>query len=341
MERHGENCLVDAGPMDKVVKPDLSIIITSYNRKKFLKAAILSVIDQNLERERYEIIVVKNFVDPEIDEYISANSIISHITGDCNIGEMLRIGIVKSRAPVVTFLDDDDLYETNRLDSILSVFSKNPKLVYYRNEKRDIDEDGFVINNRSDIISKDQVIMFSSYAAMKRVSILGFNMSCIAAQRIILENNLEKISQIESGPDIFLFYLALDCEDAFMAYDTRKLTKYRIHLSSVMHTPNKNEFLRIKRTLELLYRCMPNPKVKTLIASQISRVNILSIIQGEKIDRSTAFEILKFTCKHGITGSKDIIFLLFVITYFIFPSFGKRIFIFGIRLLQKINFQVT
>ena len=329
---------MDADPRDKVVKPDLSVIITSYNRRKFLKAAVQSVIEQKFERERYEIIVVKNFVDQEIDEFISANSIISEITGDCNIGEMLRVGIINSRAPIVTFLDDDDLYETDRLCSIFSAFSKNPKLVYYRNERRDIDEDGFVINNRSDIIAGDQVILFSSNTAMKRVRILGFNLSCIAARRIILESNLEKISQIESGPDISLFYLALDYADAFMAYDKRRLTKYRIHLSSIMHTPNRNEFLRINRTLEVLARSISNPKVRTLIAGQIARVKILSMIQGEKIDRSKAFEISKFTCKYGIIGGKDIIFLLFVIIYFIFPAFGKQIFILGNGLLQRINF---
>lgn len=331
--------MVDVDPRDKAVKPDLSVIITAYNRRKFLKAAVKSVLDQKFERERYEIIVVKNFVDPEIDEFISDNSIISEITGDCSIGEMLRFGVIKSQALVVTFLDDDDLYEPDRLHSIFSAFCKNPQLVYYRNEKRDIDEDGFVINIRNDTASGDQVVEFSTSAAIKRIRTLGFNLSCIAAKRIILESNLEKISQIESGPDLFLFYLALDRADAFIAYDKRRLTRYRIHPSSIMHTPNRNEFLRVNRTLEVLVRNISNPKLKALISGQIARVKILSMIQGEKIDRSNALEISKLTCKYGIIGGKDIIFLFFVIMYFIFPAFGKQIFILGNGLLQKISFR--
>jgi len=40
----------------------ITVIITAYNRRKFLESAIKSAINQTLPRKYYEIIVVKNFL---------------------------------------------------------------------------------------------------------------------------------------------------------------------------------------------------------------------------------------------------------------------------------------
>ncbi|MGC8544043.1 MAG: glycosyltransferase, partial [Vulcanisaeta sp.] len=54
-------------------KPFISVVITAYNRREFLKYAVKSVINQTLDKSLYEIIVVKNFRDPEVDHVVESN----------------------------------------------------------------------------------------------------------------------------------------------------------------------------------------------------------------------------------------------------------------------------
>jgi len=60
--------------------PYISVIITAYNRKEYLLNAIKSVINQTLDKKYYEIIVIKNFNDKNIDDFINENKIISIIS---------------------------------------------------------------------------------------------------------------------------------------------------------------------------------------------------------------------------------------------------------------------
>ena len=45
----------------------------AYNRREYFKYAVGSVINQTLNKGLYEMIVVKNFRDPEVDKLIESN----------------------------------------------------------------------------------------------------------------------------------------------------------------------------------------------------------------------------------------------------------------------------
>ena len=46
----------------------ISVIVSAYDRMKYLLEALKSVTDQSLPRDKYEIILVKNFNDETIDK---------------------------------------------------------------------------------------------------------------------------------------------------------------------------------------------------------------------------------------------------------------------------------
>ncbi len=54
-------------------RPFISVVITAYNRREFLKYAVKSVINQTLDKSLYEVIAVKNFKDPEVDKLIESS----------------------------------------------------------------------------------------------------------------------------------------------------------------------------------------------------------------------------------------------------------------------------
>lgn len=61
--------------------PKLSVVITAHNRRKFLRAAVDSVLSQSLARSEYEVIVVKNFRDQNLDRYFAKKKRIKRLHG--------------------------------------------------------------------------------------------------------------------------------------------------------------------------------------------------------------------------------------------------------------------
>jgi Glycosyl transferase family 2. len=51
----------------------ISVIVTAYNRKKFLPYALKSLESQTLPKDKFEVIVVKNFEDQISDDIIKKN----------------------------------------------------------------------------------------------------------------------------------------------------------------------------------------------------------------------------------------------------------------------------
>jgi glycosyltransferase involved in cell wall biosynthesis len=109
-----------------------SIIIISYKRKEFIKEAVNSVLNQDIDRNKYEIIVVKDFYDSRIDEFLfrTCDLVINH-QSETN-GEKWTKGLTSSRGKVICFLDDDDLFHISKLSRILEVYSET-KFDYYHN----------------------------------------------------------------------------------------------------------------------------------------------------------------------------------------------------------------
>ena len=72
--RNFRNKVIDACVTNN---PKISIIVTAFNRREFLRNAIESILKQTLDRAQFEIIVTKNFSDAAIDDYLNENHVIS------------------------------------------------------------------------------------------------------------------------------------------------------------------------------------------------------------------------------------------------------------------------
>ncbi|MBE5728110.1 glycosyltransferase family 2 protein, partial [Candidatus Parvarchaeota archaeon] len=123
-------------------KPFISVIVTAYNRKQFILEALNSIINQTLSRDKYEVIVTKNFEDKDIDKFISDNDMKNILFTEPGIGMRLADAIKLCQGDVITFLDDDDIYSKDRLERVYDVF-KNYNVGFYHNGsiRNKIDED--------------------------------------------------------------------------------------------------------------------------------------------------------------------------------------------------------
>jgi len=106
--------------------PAVSVIIPTHNRMPLLVEALNSVIGQTFER--WEAIVVDDCSDPAVDLEFLRKTFGSRVRGIrhplCRGGAAAKnTGIDAASAPVVAFLDDDDLYTPTYLEKALTVLN--------------------------------------------------------------------------------------------------------------------------------------------------------------------------------------------------------------------------
>ncbi len=186
----------------------ISVIITAYNRKEYLLNAIKSVFNQTLPKDKYEIIVVKNFNDDKIDDFINRNNI-KNILMVGKLGEFLNAGIKVSNGNILSFLDDDDLFFSNKLEYVYNLFNNDAYLVYYH-------------NNYFPINIKNEYIKFKNNSP-------DFNTSCINIKKDII--NVDYLKKIFASPDTFMYLCALESNKKVIK-NKIKLTYYTVHNST-------------------------------------------------------------------------------------------------------------
>ena len=114
-------------------RPLISVIVTAYNRREFIRDAVNSAINSVLPKDEYEIIVIKNFRDEYVDNIVEKIGGKSIFTNLISIGAKAALGIDAAEGDVITFLEDDDMYLPDRLEIIRKVFDNDPSLIYYHN----------------------------------------------------------------------------------------------------------------------------------------------------------------------------------------------------------------
>ena len=67
-------------------KPYISVIITAYDRKKYLLGAVQSALNQTISKDLYEVIVVKNFHDEAIDRQLEKWGVVDLYSDDSSQG---------------------------------------------------------------------------------------------------------------------------------------------------------------------------------------------------------------------------------------------------------------
>lgn len=105
----------------------ISIIIPLYNKQNFILGAVKSVLNQTYQE--YELIIVddgstdnsykavKSLVDSRIKVYKKRNE---------GVSKARNFGISKSRFPYIAFLDADDYWENDYLETIILLINKYP-----------------------------------------------------------------------------------------------------------------------------------------------------------------------------------------------------------------------
>jgi glycosyltransferase involved in cell wall biosynthesis len=252
--------------------PQISVILIAHDRKAYLLQAMESLLNQTLPRVFYEVIVVKNFKDERIDNFLELNGFLGIFTHASEVGSKLAIGILHSQGDVITFLEDDDIFEVEKLETILRYFSNDPNLCFLHNSMSSINDSGCFIDFHSmksiTAVFKynDSYLMTCKMFGIKPTDIIYT--SCMSLRKMTLEPYIQALSKIQSAPDYFmvLAFLNYGCEGLHIP---DKLTRYRVHESQSIRLGSYDTFQ--KRNIDIRARWI---KDYNLMASTFQNKNV-------------------------------------------------------------------
>lgn len=114
-------------------QPDISIVISTYNRCALLPIALDSVLAQKAFGVNYEIVVVDNNSTDEtkrvVESYVQrgASNLRYVFEGNQGIAHGRNAGIVNARAPIIAYTDDDVHVAPDWIANIKRAFDEHPK----------------------------------------------------------------------------------------------------------------------------------------------------------------------------------------------------------------------
>lgn len=214
-------------------RPFITVIIQAYKRKKFVENAIMSVLNQTLDKQKYEILVIKAFGDKKIDALIKKYKIKSVYNQSKNEGVRLVSALNRIRGQIIAFLDDDDEFEPNKLESVYKYFKENSDLIFYHNSYSIINEKGIIVKNNVCNFSSNSSNLLIKDARNNLNEIIQRwhiqeNASSMVVKRELIQKNANELKKIGVSLDAFLLLVVLLDNGKILA-DKKALTRYRIH----------------------------------------------------------------------------------------------------------------
>ena len=229
--------------------PYVSVIVTAHDRRRYLPEALRSLEAQTLSKDKFEVIVVKNFEDPASDGIVRRNGWRDVVTDVAPLGGKIAIGLEEAKGEVITFLEDDDMYRPERLEVVDRTFRSHRDVVYFHNRQVAIDEDGRTIplevarfllplgavKEHPDLIIDERVKKIPcAIDIIDALTGADFNNSSIAIRRGLLsDRDLKLLSGMKTAVDLYIYARAFTNDEGSLHLTSSKLTLYRVALHSI------------------------------------------------------------------------------------------------------------
>lgn len=220
---------------------DISVVIISHSRKEFILDAFRSVIEQTFPRDRFEVVVVKNYEDEEIDGELQANQAKLVLELKESFGAKIASGIENSTGRTICFLDDDDIWSKEKLETVYTLF-QSPDVVYYHNSQLFVDSELKPLEKDllpSELGKMNEIgrLEISKDSGKRKLGLIysassDFNLSSISVSREFIQKFNSVIGAFDSTLDSLIFYLAFG-SGSKLILDSRQLTSYRKHQNNI------------------------------------------------------------------------------------------------------------
>jgi len=216
----------------------VSAVITAYNRPDYLKIALESILNQDYMIS--EVIIVDDFSSEDIETVVKnfGEKKFKYIRLEQNKGANYcrNIGIKKSMSDYIAFIDDDDIWNENKISTQLKYLLSNKANISLCNFSK-IGSKLKVSKNKQGIIKEQHLKLGNSFCGVSGV---------VALRKIMLENLFD--ASLPCGQDWDLFIRLIKNHEIY--YVAEPLFQYRVEQKkSITSNANKMTILQYSERL--------------------------------------------------------------------------------------------
>jgi glycosyltransferase involved in cell wall biosynthesis len=264
----------------------ISVVITAHNRQQYLIDAVKSVLNQEIDRNAFEILVVKNFKEERMDNFLSDKGVRLFYTEQKSFGAKLGIGIENAGGEIISFLDDDDTFFPMKLSRVAEIFA-DASINYMHNSVVAINDAGKVFVKGFSENIKNQIVVDSNKLSAFESELTRFKLdwyvSAMSCRKSVLLERLDLIKNSNASLDRVLFFIS-SSKYGNLFFENVPLTYYRIHESTTVifsdfkkYVHNKDDFyLRSATVIENLYKNLLSPNLGKILESELLHSELMA-----------------------------------------------------------------
>jgi glycosyltransferase involved in cell wall biosynthesis len=277
-----------------LTNPQVSVVIPTYNRARYLAEAIDSVVAQS--HDAFEILVVDDGSEDETPDVLARygdDVVFLKLEHSGLLGAVRNAGLRRARGELVAFLDSDDIWLPKKLERQISVLDRNPSVGLVCSNAVVIDQDG---NKARDLYLRAE--QGSSGNVLEQLLDVNFVIVSSAVVRRKLVDQVggfredERLRGIEDY-DLWLRVGAI----SELVYLPEALLRYREHAGSMrMEVPRTNYWLSLLTALDNLERFLEeaDPRRQKLLRRRRAELLVeLARAQRSENGSATAFRSLR------------------------------------------------
>jgi glycosyltransferase involved in cell wall biosynthesis len=222
--------------------PLVSILINNYNYAPYLRHAIDSALGQTYTN--IEVIVVDDGSQDDSRQIIESygDKIIPIFKENGGQASAFNAGFLRATGDIVCFLDSDDLFHPQKLESVVEAFSKHPEIGWHYHPLKFVDQQGKTLAEETYPTSSR---IYDVRAQLKRGKLRGclpldsIATSCMSFRHTLLKRILPMPEEIRITSDDYIKYAALGLTPGFILLE--EVASQRLHGSNhYTQSPKEN-----------------------------------------------------------------------------------------------------
>lgn len=181
-------------------RPLVSIVITTYNRKKYLEEAVLSVVNQSYKN--IEILIVDDGSNINYSEVICNRykNCFYHYKKNGGVSSARNFGVKKAKGVYIAFLDDDDFWKKNKLKIQVGLLNNNPNIDCIHSSLEVVNESGVLLKKQYGA-TKEKSYKRSGYVFWNALGTWLVKASTPLIRKEVFNNKLMFDEGLEVGED--------------------------------------------------------------------------------------------------------------------------------------------
>ena len=244
------------------MKPTVSVIITTHNRRVFVQEAIESVLKQDFSD--YEIIVVDDGSTDGTEEALRASKDITYCYQENRgVSRARNHGLEIARGKLISFLDSDDLWTPRKLKIQTEVMEKKPEInVTYTDE--------IWIRNGSRVNPKNKHRKYSGLIFEKCLPLCIISPSSVMLRREVFD----KVGTFDEDLPVcedYDLWLRIAARFPILFINEKLIIKRGGHEGQLSHRFWGNDRFRVKALEKIIDDAFLDVRQKKLAAQELIR----------------------------------------------------------------------